>query len=123
MSCNRQNIRPTVRPVRPNSCVTGTGINNCVVPLSAPDGCDSDCGTRGVIVTDGCNVQGGIITGNSAGNGCGAPCANTLLEELPLGMAYVPWQSYGTMYPLQQGWRRGTMFPSLDFDFMGRRCN
>ena len=99
MSCNRQNIRPMGVNPRMNSCVNV------------------------------CPAQGGIVTGTAgtgcgvAGAGCGAPCANVLLEELPLGMAYVPWQTFGTMYPMQQGLRRGTMFPCLEFDFMGRRCN
>ena len=65
----------------------------------------------------GCAVQNTVVTG------CGAPCTGALLEEMPVGMAYVPWQTFGTMYPMQQGMRRGTMFPCLDYDFMGRRCN
>lgn len=99
MSCNRQNFRPIGVNTRMNSCANA------------------------------CPAQGGIVTGTvvtgcgTTGAGCGAPCANVLLEELPLGMAYVPWQTFGTMYPMQQGLRKGTMFPCLDFDFMGRRCN
>ncbi|MBE5950922.1 MAG: spore coat associated protein CotJA [Lachnospiraceae bacterium] len=107
MSCNRQNYRPVNSGCRPNSCVTGN-----VIPSGVVQGC-----------TPGCGGQGGIVVGVNDGAGCGAPCANTLLEEQTLGMAYVPWQTFGTMYPMQQGLNRGTMFPCLDFDFMGRRCN
>lgn len=75
----------------------------------------------------GCAGQGGIVVGTAVNDreraGCGTPCANALLEEQPLGMAYVPWQTFGEMYPMRQGLNRGTMFPCLDFDFMGRRCN
>ncbi len=105
MSCNRQNFRPVGANTRMNSCAA-----NWVTPAGASGGCATNC-----------LAQNGIVTSGSAG--CGAPCANVLLEEQPLGMAYVPWQTFGTMYPMQQGMRRGTMFPCLDFDFMGRRCN
>ena len=99
MSCNRQNFRPVSGNTRTNSCA-------------------STCPAQGVIVTGGPGAGCGTVSA-----GCGAPCANALLEEQPLGMAYVPWQSFGEMYPMQQGLNRGTMFPCLDFDFMGRRCN
>lgn len=107
MSYNRQNFRPMGNQGRPNQ-----GVANCAAPVGVVAGCDTNCPT-----------QGGIVTGGNTGSGCGAPCANVLLEEMPLGMAYVPWQTFGTMYPMQQGLHRGTMFPCLDLEFMGRRCN
>ena len=101
MSCNRQNYRPA-------------GAHTRGIPAGVIGGCAGNCG-----------APGGIVTGNSVttGAGCGAPCPNVLLEEMPLGMAYVPWQTFGEMYPMQQGMRRGTIFPCLDYDFLGRRCN
>lgn len=40
------------------------------------------------------------------------------------GMAYVPAQSWGTPYPLAQGFRNGTVFPVLNKPFApkGRVC-
>ncbi len=96
MNYNRQNFRPVNNPYpqkRPASCA-----------MTAGNGQDSSMGT--------CVTQA-----------CGSPCPTAQLEEMQLAMAYVPWQTFGTMYPMAQGLRRGTMFPSLDFEFTGRRCN
>ncbi|HHX56731.1 MAG TPA: spore coat associated protein CotJA [Clostridiales bacterium] len=38
-------------------------------------------------------------------------------EQTPLGMAYVPFQPWEQPYEAEQGFERGTMFPSLDFPF------
>ena len=124
MSCNRQKYRPKASNVRQNSCAP-TCPNQPVIPV-VPAGCATGCVTpTGVIGSCGtnCQTQGGIVTGGNIGDGCGAPCPNALLEEMPLGMAYVPWQTFGTMYPMREGLRKGTMFACLDYDFLGRRCN
>lgn len=44
----------------------------------------------------------------------------TLLENLPLAMAYVPMQQWKNIYPLQEGLSRGTIFHELDLPFEGR---
>ena len=45
------------------------------------------------------------------------------LDQLPLAMAYVPWQHFTQMYEnLEKGYRAGTIFPELDKPFTGRRC-
>lgn len=44
------------------------------------------------------------------------------LDRFPAGMGYVPWQNWETTYPLAQGFRRGTIFPSLDYPFVMGRC-
>lgn len=52
-------------------------------------------------------------------------CALTVSERersFPIGMGYVPIQSWQGTYPLEQGFRRGTMFPELDLPFMRGRC-
>ena len=64
-------------------------------------------------------ASGGIIIG-SENRGCDK---ETVLNGLPLAMAYVPWQAYCNIYPLQQALRNGTMFRELDLEFAGRRCN
>lgn len=42
----------------------------------------------------------------------------------PPGMAYVPFQQWGTTYDAEKGWCRGTVFPELDMPFerMGGDC-
>ena len=46
------------------------------------------------------------------------------MEGFALAMAYVPWQQWGEVYPLNTGLQRGTIFPELDKPFFkGRCCN
>lgn len=107
--------------------------NNCYTPVSA--GCTgrqgrpvvvsnpSCCNPMPVPVVGPCGsepVSGGIILGGCADADCNK---ETVLASLPIAMAYVPWQTYGNIYPLQQAINRGTMFRELDLDFAGRRCN
>lgn len=44
-------------------------------------------------------------------------------ENYPVGMGYVPWQRWETPYPMERGFRRGTIFPSLDYPFVMGRCH
>ena len=43
-------------------------------------------------------------------------------DQLPLTMAYVPMQRFGTTFPLCKGFQLGTIFPDLCKPFCGRRC-
>ena len=44
------------------------------------------------------------------------------LEQMPIAMAYVPWQTNAVMYEnLEEGFRAGTIFPELNKPFTGRR--
>ena len=43
-------------------------------------------------------------------------------DHFPVGMGYVPMQNWETPYSMEQGFRRGTIFPSLDYPFMMGRC-
>ena len=48
------------------------------------------------------------------------------LSELPLAMAYVPWQHFTGMYDLDEGLHYGTIFPELNKPFLGSKggkCN
>ena len=110
MNPNRQNncFAPagagcTGRPCRPPMASAG-----CVVNTVASVPCCSDV------------ASGGVIIGNCADKGCDK---ETILSGAPLAMAYVPWQSYGSIYPMQQALRNGTLFQELNLDFAGRRCN
>ena len=85
--------------------------------------CVEDCN----VCNDGCNEcfdntsSGVVISGCS---GCLDTCnKETVLQNMALAMAYVPWQPYENLYSLSQALRSGTIFRDLDLDFKGRRCN
>lgn len=44
----------------------------------------------------------------------------TPLGRLPLAMAYVPFQRWGSIYDPSRALQRGTIFPDLDMPFCGR---
>ena len=39
--------------------------------------------------------------------------------DMPLAMAYVPWQRWQNIYDAEKGFCRGTIFQELDLPFMG----
>lgn len=41
-------------------------------------------------------------------------------DKWALGMAYVPWQRWGSVYEPCKALNAGTIFPELDLPFMGR---
>lgn len=50
------------------------------------------------------------------------PCDSTYdLNNLPLGMAYVPWQYFHTVYEVDKALNCGTIFPELNKPFYGKR--
>lgn len=44
------------------------------------------------------------------------------LADMPIAMAYVPWQQWRQTYPMEQALSRGTIFPELDLPFVMGRC-
>lgn len=42
------------------------------------------------------------------------------LDELPLAMAYVPWQRWGKLYHPEKALQAGTIFQELDLPFLGK---
>lgn len=44
-------------------------------------------------------------------------------SDRPVGMAYVPMQTFGEMYDACKGLKEGTMFPELNLIFCGVRGN
>ena len=46
---------------------------------------------------------------------------NEMLKDLPLTMAYVPFQRLKETYNEQEALKSGTLFPELDKPFLGRR--
>lgn len=55
----------------------------------------------------------------------GASCSRSNPEPFPkdpvVGMAYVPFQQFGTVYQPEMGFDNGTAFPDLNKPFYGRR--
>jgi len=48
---------------------------------------------------------------------------STMLDHLPLAMAYVPMQMWGETYEGLKALDVGTIFPALDLPFCGRRLS
>lgn len=113
-----------MNPNRQNNCFTpaGTGCSrqtgrtaNVITNTpcgTASCGCSALCGNAG--------TASGIVTGNCQNPGCNR---ETALSGMPIAMAYVPWQNYGSIYSLPQALQSGTLFCELNLDFAGRRCN
>lgn len=43
----------------------------------------------------------------------------SMLEDMPLAMAYVPWQTWQNIYDAEKGFCSGTIFQDLDLPFRG----
>lgn len=46
-------------------------------------------------------------------------CVHEPLNGLAIAMAYVPWQEWKKLYPVEKALCRGTIFEELDKPFMG----
>ena len=44
------------------------------------------------------------------------------MDRFPVGMGYVPMQNWETPFPMERGFHRGTIFPSLDYPFVMGGC-
>ena len=58
---------------------------------------------------------------HSSNCGCAHSFDNTKLSDLPLGMAYVPMQSFEQPFELCKALQMGTIFPQLCLPFCGKR--
>lgn len=43
------------------------------------------------------------------------------INRMPIGMAYVPWQTWKCVYDAEKGIQSGTIFPELEMPFYGAR--
>lgn len=141
MNSNRQNNRCITPPMppfsnRPMGRPIGRpgGMGGCApVPMPCPEVCNpcidtiSTCSENCNACVEDCNDcfdntnSGVVISGCSD---CVSTCnKETVLQNMSLAMAYVPWQPYENLYSLSQALRSGTIFRDLDLDFKGRRCN
>ena len=68
---------------------------------------------KGVLMSES-RIQSGSM---SAPEGC----RRDPLYQLPLAMAYVPWQRWGQTYELDKALQVGTIFPELHKPFLGKR--
>ena len=48
-------------------------------------------------------------------------CHSDPLAAFPIAMAYVPWQTFHSLYEFRKGLCSGTIFPELDKPFCGKR--
>ncbi len=77
------------------------------------------------------NMRSGCRSCNDKGSHCGMDNSMSSrrgnkndMEGFAPAMAYVPWQKWCEVYPLNTGLQRGTIFPELDKPFFkGRCCN
>jgi len=51
-----------------------------------------------------------------------APCPAENIDQFPVGMAYVPWQCWQELYPLDTAMSMGTIFPDLFKPFIMGGC-
>ena len=51
---------------------------------------------------------------------CSTACKDIFLDNVPLGMGYIPWQRWDSVYDLNRSLSAGTIFPCLDKPFLGR---
>lgn len=75
----------------------------------------------------GCNqmMNGQMMSGvsgagamNRRHDGCNP--ANEPVDQMTIGMGYVPWQKWQKIYELDEALSRGTIFEELDKPYLGR---
>lgn len=112
-----------MNPNRQSNCFTNRLCGRTQMPIPSNVIGSNSCNNNAVVISTG--TCGNETGGNSISDGCVDKGCNkeTTLNELPIAMAYVPWQSYENIYSLSQALQNGTMFCELNLDFAGRRCN
>ena len=73
-----------------------------------------------------CNMRpsGTVSPGMVNPAGYQPPAMQCTIEtaNMPIAMAYVPWQQWRQTYPVDKALSRGTIFPELDLPFVMGRC-
>lgn len=130
-ACNRRgmnNGRPYMGNRMSNNMYGGRGGNSC----SQNDndrmcGGRDNAGSRNSNSCNSCEESGISFMRENTCERCSEGEKNKDFDKMgnfPVGMAYVPWQCWGEIYPLNTGLQRGTIFPELDKPFFkGRCCN
>lgn len=135
MDCNcNQRSAGSCRPQMPPppcmntncGCVSQTPMPPIQPRMVEPDCVMPGCGGRpGCNTTPGCGVKPacGIRPGGGTVPPCGVrPGYNSDPINMPIAMAYVPWQQWRQTYPMDKALIRGTVFPELDLPFVMGRC-
>lgn len=78
----------------------------------------NDMGVEYYLKTNAAPKQTGIKNENIPQN---SKFNNVMLKDLPLTMAYVPFQNIEGVYSNEEALKVGTLFPNLDKPFLGRK--
>lgn len=78
-----------------------------------PEGMKPSCGMKGAVSPAGIRPAANQ-----------PPFMQCTIESanMPIAMAYVPWQQWRQTYPMDKALSRGTIFPELDLPFVMGRC-
>lgn len=80
---------------------------------------EASCGMNNTVREDSCSTCTGEMRESRNTNMYSIEDLN-----MPLAMAYVPWQKWCSIYETCKGFQRGTIFAELDKPFMGKGgCN
>ena len=60
----------------------------------------------------------GTIQSGRRFDGCNP--VNAPVDQMTIGMGYVPWQKWQNIYDMDEGIKRGTIFEELDKPYIGR---
>lgn len=135
-NCNQRSAGPCRPQMPPPPCMNtncGCGTQapmppiqpRRVEPACSMPGCGSKP-TCGAGMSCGVRPSSGIMPdmNGSQPSGCRPvqPLCNTDPVNMPIAMAYVPWQQWRQTYPMDKGLSRGTIFPELDLPFVMGRC-
>ena len=114
MNCNNNSGCQPRRPVPgPDPCQTCQGQR--LIP-------NQPCQNPGVILSPPCQNQRPDFLPQGPGPVVIGPNMAAGFDRYPIGMGYVPMQNWETPFPMDRGFQRGTIFPSLDYPFVMGRC-
>lgn len=127
-SCRMQQKSPCNNMTNSN---TGNMTNSRAASMPCSTASDMPCNTPdnapcNTAVNVPCNMTDDRVNNAACNN---TVCSNTTstrtmgasaaYNNMPVGMCYVPWQMWGSVYDPCKALERGTMFPDLDKPFLG----
>ncbi|MCI8660431.1 MAG: spore coat associated protein CotJA [Lachnospiraceae bacterium] len=112
-------VRPPLPPVRPAASQKSSCNPPAHKPVTKPSARPASPSTLPPQNTNPAPASSG---GCGCGSGSSSLIPNKNGNNMPIGMAYVPWQTWGQTYSMEQGFSRGTLFPELDLPFVMGRC-
>ncbi len=106
MDCNCNQNGRGYRPSMEQRQMTGNG-RNMYYGRGPGNGRNMNCS----------QVAGGQMM-NRRYDGCNP--VNAPVDQMMIGMGYVPWQKWQNIYDLDEALKRGTIFEDLDKPYLGR---